>query len=140
VETGEFGARADQAHVAEKHIEYLGELVEFPAAEEWADGGEGLVGGGGEGRPESLFVGNRHGAELIDGEGAVVASDALLAEEGGSAGGEADGDGCGDEDGQSQGKTAEDTGDIEEALGVGLSPAAQARPEAGSICVVNLEW
>ena len=77
----DFGARADEAHVATEHIEELSELVNFSFAEPAADGRDARISCGGE---KSAFSseGRSHAAKFEDEEWFPELSGALLAKNG----------------------------------------------------------
>ncbi len=80
-----FGTRTYETHVAAQHVDELGELVEVVGTDESAYAGKARLLACGEfGADNVARTGFCHGAELVDGEGAAVAADALLAEEDGA--------------------------------------------------------
>ncbi len=79
------GARADEGHVADKHVVELGQLVEVMGAKEAARARQAaVVLMGGELRTILLGV-ELHAAEFVDEERLPVAPDALLLVDGGPA-------------------------------------------------------
>src|SRR5205085_5714594 len=75
-----FGARADERHVAEQHVEKLRKLVELGPAQEMTDRRDAGVAFDGEPRAASIRA-DDHRAELEDAEDAAARPRALLAEE-----------------------------------------------------------
>src|ERR1035438_4227948 len=76
----QFGTRAYKAHVAGKHIQKLGQFIQFPAAQKRTYRSEALIPGGGDwtmGFVRSVD----HGPEFQDGEAPAVTAFALLKEE-----------------------------------------------------------
>ena len=71
---GALRARAHEGHIAHQHIPELGQLIEVPLAEEFADAGAAGVVGGGPDRAGGVFGIHGHGAQLEDGE--LLAADA----------------------------------------------------------------
>jgi len=85
-------SRPDQAHVADKHVPKLGQLVQRVFAEESAQAGQAGVLAGLGAVAIRVHIGT-HGAELVEGEGAAIPAGPLLTEEARAGACQADGQG-----------------------------------------------
>ena len=117
----QLGTGAYQAHMPGQHIEQLGQLVELPAAQKKADQSEALIAGGGD-RIMYFVLGNEHGSEFENGEGAALMPHSLLQEEGRPGGGEPHCQRDRQQKREQQRQYGQYTGTIEEALDARLRP------------------
>ena len=121
---GDFGARANEAHVAEEHVDELRKLVQLEAAQNAANRSNFL---GGEGRDgASAFVRSMaHGAKFVDCEGPVKAAGACLLEDDWTARGKAHCNGDDQQRRNPERRTSENRGDVKDTLGGRCGPDAQ---------------
>ena len=108
--------RTNEAHISSKHVEKLGQLVQFPAAQERADRGKDLVGAAGDRRTVHSILANRHGAELEDEKGSPIAAHALLEKQDWSTRGEKHGNAKDHKCRENHRQTAQNTRNIKQAL------------------------
>src|SRR3712207_5133321 len=100
--------RSDDAHLAPKHVQQLGQLIDVGASQEPAEPRDPRIVGG---RPLRLAAGvDPHRAELVHDEGSSSLTDSQLPEEDGTAVA-FDRQGCEAEDGQRE--ESDDSGDRE---------------------------
>src|SRR6185437_2722932 len=77
---GDFGARSNEAHMAQKHVKNLRKFIELPAAQEGTDEREGLILRGGDSVVAHICL-MQHGAKLGDGEDLPETAHAFLQEQ-----------------------------------------------------------
>src|SRR6266849_525374 len=129
------GTRPDEAHVAEQHIEELGELVESYPTEESPHVGHARVAWLGPYRSRGPLRVVAHGAKLVEDEDAAIQTGAGLAVQDRPGGLELDRDGDEGHDGRRHHQADDGQGDVEETLddlgSGGLDEAVRENEPAG---------
>jgi hypothetical protein len=120
----QLGAGAYQAHIPQKHIEHLGQLIKLPAAQQGTYRSEHLV----TGRRDRMmrFVRDvNHGSELQNGKDMAVTAYALLQEENRTRRCQPHRQGDHQQDRNQQRQHRQNAGAIEDTLGARPRPATQ---------------
>ena len=124
------GAGAHQTHVAAQHVEQLGQLIEAPAAQQPAHGGDaGVVAAGLAQAGLVAGLHHPHGAELKNAEAAAIEAVAVLQEEDRAGAGEFHGQGDHQQQRADQRQAEAGQGDIKSAFELAIDQGALAAPE-----------